>query len=61
MSTVGIFFETEKAHAVGDRIKLSVEFPDVVVECKGSVVRVETLDGKFGVAVELTRDILIKA
>ena len=54
ISTVGIFFETKKAHSVGDVIDLSVNFADSSVECAGRVVRVENLDGKFGIAVEVT-------
>jgi len=54
ISTAGIFIETETAHFVGDAIDLSVNFADSSVECVGRVVRVENLDGKFGVAVAVT-------
>ena len=60
MSTAGVFFETEKAQAVGDMVELSVEFPEVAIECTGRVVRVESVNNKFGVAVELTRDVLFR-
>ena len=61
MSTAGVFFETEKAHSVGDAIEFSVDFGDATVECQGRVVRVERVNSKFGVAVELTRDALMKS
>jgi len=54
ISTAGIFFETEQAQRIGDTIRLSIDFPDATVHCEGFVVRMEKLDGKFGVAVELT-------
>ena len=60
MSTAGVFFETEKAHSVGDAIEFSVDFGDVAVKCKGRVVRVESLVSKFGVAVELKPHVLMK-
>jgi PilZ domain-containing protein len=60
MSTSGFFFETEKAQAVGEAIEFSVEFSDATVECNGRVVRVESLDDKFRVAVELTRDVVFR-
>ena len=54
ISTSGVFFETDQAHSIGDRILLSVDFGDATVQCEGRVVRVDQLEGKFGIAVELT-------
>ena len=53
ISTSGIFFETESAQSMGDKIGLSVDFGDTTIQCTGRVVRVEKLDGKFGVAAKL--------
>ena len=53
-STSGIFFETAQSPSVGDAIRLCVDFSNVTLQCEGSIVRVEKLDSKFGVAVELT-------
>ena len=54
ISTSGIFFETESAYAIGDMIRLFLNFEDETLQCEARVVRVEQLDGQFGVAVELT-------
>jgi len=54
ISTSGIFFETERAHAIGDTIRLSLNFEHETLQCEGRVVRVEPRNGQFGVAVELT-------
>jgi Tfp pilus assembly protein PilZ len=52
-STSGIFFETESAYAVGDTIRLCLNFEDETLQCEARVVRVEPRNGQFGVAVEL--------
>ena len=54
ISTSGIFFETERAYAIGDTIRLSLNFEHETLQCETRVVRVEPLNGQFGVAVELT-------
>jgi hypothetical protein len=54
ISTSGIFFETENAHSIGDTIRLFLNFEAETLQCEARVVRVEPLDGQFGVAVELT-------
>jgi PilZ domain len=53
MSTCGIFLETEEAHSLGDTICLSLTLDGSIVQCEARVVRVEQLEDKFGVAVEL--------
>ena len=53
ISTSGIFFETESAYAIGDMIRLFLNFEDETLQCETRVVRVEQLDGQFSVAVEL--------
>ena len=53
MSTCGVFFETEQSYTLGEKIRLSVVLKDSTVQCQGTVVRVEPLEGAFGVAVEL--------
>ena len=54
ISTSGIFFETESAYAIGDMIRLLLNFEDETLRCEARVVRVEPRNGQFGVAVELT-------
>jgi hypothetical protein len=53
ISTSGIFFETERAYAIGETIRLSLSFEQETLQCEGRVVRVEPRNGQFGVAVEL--------
>ena len=53
ISTSGIFFETESAYSIGDTIRLLLNFEHETLQCEARVVRVEQLDGQFGVAVEL--------
>jgi hypothetical protein len=54
ISTSGIFFETESAYSIGDTIRLLLNFEHETLQCDARVVRVEQLDGQFGVAVVLT-------
>ena len=54
ISTSGIFFETDRAYAIGETIKLSLHFEHETLECEARVVRAEPRNGQFGVAVELT-------
>ena len=55
ISTSGIFFETESAYAIGDTIRLLLNFEHETLQCEARVVRVEPpRNGQFGVAVELT-------
>jgi len=53
ISTSGIFFETESAYAIGDTIRLLLNFEHETLQCDARVVRVEPRNGQFGVAVEL--------
>jgi Tfp pilus assembly protein PilZ len=53
ISTSGIFFETKSAYAIGDTIRLSLNFEHDTLQCEARVVRVEPRNGQFGVAVEL--------
>lgn len=54
ISTSGIFFETESVHAIGDTIRLFLNFEYETLQCEARVVRWEPRNGRFGVAVELT-------
>src|SRR5262245_44930489 len=54
ISTSGIFFETDRAYAIGATIQLSLHFEHESLQCKARVVRVEPRNGQFGVAVQLT-------
>jgi len=53
ISTSGIFFETERAHSIGDTIRLYLNFEHETLQCEARVVRVEPRNGQFGIAVEL--------
>ena len=54
ISTSGIFFETGRAHSIGDTFTLSVHLREASIQCEGRVVRLEQVEGKFGIAVDLT-------
>ncbi len=60
VSASGVFFETERPFALGERVCLTLVLggtpPNVKVrlQCQGEVVRVEQLGGKVGVAVAFT-------
>jgi Tfp pilus assembly protein PilZ len=41
ISTSGIFFETRRAYAIGDTIRLFLNFEDETLRCDARVVRVE--------------------
>ena len=53
ISTSGILFETESAYAIGETIRLLLNFEHETLQCEACVVRVEPRNGQFGVAVEL--------
>ena len=53
ISRSGIFFETDSAYAIGDTIRLFLNFEHETLQCEARVVRVEPRNGQFGVAVEL--------
>jgi PilZ domain len=53
ISTSGIFFETESACSIGDMIRLFLNFEHETLQCEARVVRVESHNGQFGIAVEL--------
>jgi hypothetical protein len=58
VSATGIFFETDAEYEVGNPIdvKLSLDTPwgRVSVVCDGKIVRVESHEGRVGVAVQFT-------
>ena len=53
MSTSGVFFETEQAYTCGETIRLTIVLNDSTVQCEGRVVRVERLEDRFGIAIDL--------
>ena len=57
MSPSGIFFETEADMSTGASIHFSVTFDNppgkLMLACTGKIVRVESLEGKMGVAVKI--------
>ena len=55
MSTGGIFLETDQCYPLGALIRFSMVIHESVVQCRGSVVRAEPREGRFGIAVELDR------
>jgi len=62
VSASGIYFETDVALAQGSPINLVIELysPDgkLALKVQGSVVRIEQLGGKIGVAVSITESVL---
>lgn len=62
ISASGIYFETDAALAEGSSISLQVEFNSpggkLALKVQGSVVRIEQLDGKIGVAVSVADSVL---
>ncbi|HVZ47415.1 MAG TPA: PilZ domain-containing protein [Gemmatimonadaceae bacterium] len=59
LSTTGLYFICEKPLQVGYQLTLTIQLDDTVadmpvkMECKGTIVRVEDMDGRIGVAVKL--------
>ncbi len=57
VSASGVFFETDVNYAAGSEISFSIELDGpggkIMLRCQGQIVRVEQLDGKFGVAVKI--------
>lgn len=55
VSTAGAYFETDQALAPGAPIRLALEFAGGTrVQCEGQVVRIESREGKLGIAVSFT-------
>ena len=46
ISTSGIFFETDRAYAIGETIQFSLHFEHETIQCETRVVRVEPRRGK---------------
>jgi Tfp pilus assembly protein PilZ len=53
MSTSGVFFKTDQSYTLGEMIHFSVVLQESIIQCQGTVVRVESMEGLFGIAVEL--------
>jgi len=62
ISASGIYFETDAELVQGSPINLQVEFNSpggkLALKVQGSVVRIEQLGGKIGVAVSITESVL---
>jgi hypothetical protein len=58
VSASGVFFETDAEYAVGSPISfaLNLDTPwgKVMIQCQGKIVRMESRDGKVGVAVQFS-------
>lgn len=65
ISASGIYFETDAALAEGSLINLEVEFNSpggkLALKVQGSVMRIEQLGSKTGVAVSITESVLESA
>lgn len=59
LSVNGVFFVCDTPMVVGSRLSVSILFDDnladmpVRMDCKGTIVRIEQLSGKVGVAMRL--------
>lgn len=55
LNAAGVYLETSAAFAVGDPISLEIEIPHplVRVQCEGTVVRVDPLEDRLGIAVRI--------
>jgi len=60
ISTSGIFFETERAHSIGDTIRHLLNFEHETLQCEARMVRLEPRNGQFAVAVELTSYVFVE-
>jgi hypothetical protein len=64
VSASGLFFETGAAIPSGATIHLLVEIDTPtgrrILKCQGSVVRVETLENRLGLAVKITDSKLVR-
>ena len=68
ISTSGIFFETDVDYAPGSEIIFAIDGPaesNLILRCRGTIVRIEHRTGKVGVAVEIvasqTREVWAKS
>ena len=66
VSTTGIFFETDMDCAAGSAISFSIELnglanKKMLMQCQGTIVRVERSGGKMGVAVQINESQLSAA
>ena len=58
ISTLGVFFETDVDYAPGSEIIFAIELvgppeKNLILQCRGKIVRIEHRAGKVGVAVDL--------
>ena len=58
ISTSGIFFETDVDYALGSELSFAIELDgppekNLILRCRGTIVRIEHRAGKVGVAVEI--------
>ena len=58
ISTSGVFFETDVDYAEGREITLAIELDgppekQLILRCRGTVIRIEHQDGKVGIGVEI--------
>ncbi len=61
--STGIYFETSTDFSEGSAINFSIDFDSLggklVYQCQGTIVRVEQLEGKIGVAVKITESVMM--
>lgn len=62
ISASGVFFEVDAIFVLGDLIDFVIEFGkqgvNFILKCIGEIVRVETRNGKVGVAVKISQSVM---
>ena len=62
ISASGVFFELDAIFVLGDLIDFVIEFGkqgvNFILKCIGEIVRVETRNGKVGVAVKISQSVM---
>jgi hypothetical protein len=62
VSPTGVFFWTSSTHAIGESISFSmhVQMPEgnMLLKCRGDVVRLESRGTHFGVAVAISESVI---
>lgn len=62
VSASGVFFEIDATYALGSEIEFAVELDtpggEMILRCKGEIVRIEPRDARVGVAVKILESII---
>ena len=58
----GVYFEANASFVLGERIEFDIEFSNLgdnlMLKCKGEIVRVENRNSKVGVAVKILESVM---